>query len=474
MSNPASKLAKARRAVVVAPAGCGKTETIACAVMLNQDTLPQLILTHTNAGVRVLRSRLRKLKVPGRLYRIDTIAGWARDYVTSYPGTAGIRRDSLDWSSIYRAAGDLIRLVVIRKVLVSSYSGVYVDEYQDCTKEQHALVMGLGDVLPCRVLGDPLQGIFDIDKDTRLVDWEKEVFPAFDRLPDLTTPYRWKDRNEELGRWLLGVRDSLREGRQVNLEGCPGVDWREHDASDKKSALQTRQKACFETLRRDGGTVGILQVPRPRQYLASRLKGYYSCVERADYPELRSYSEKIDEAEGCGRILMLLEFAYECAAGLKGELKTVRTSLEKGRLPVFDKVPSRFRSIVAPMADPSPHGLLTVFEGLAAICDRVYRKDLLYRMRQALQEWAHGNAESLSEAVVTVRERARHSGIVLPRRVLGSTFLVKGLEFDHAVLLNGDELTVNDLYVAMTRASFSLTVLSKTPVLRPRPRRTAK
>lgn len=474
MNNTASKLAKAKRAVVVAPAGCGKTETIARAVKLNQNTLPQLILTHTNAGIRVLRDRLRKHNIPGRLYRINTIAGWARDYATSYPQTTGIESGSLAWSSIYRAAGELARLPAIRKVLASSYSGVYVDEYQDCTKEQHALVMSLADVLPCRVLGDPLQGIFDIDKHTRLVDWDKEVFPVFDRLPDLPVPHRWKDKNEKLGHRLLEVRHSLIECGQVNLENCSEVDWRECDSSDKEAALKIRQKTCFQSLSRDGPTVGVLQILGQRNYLARMLRGRYSCVERADYPELWSYAGKIDKVEGNERILLLLEFICMCVTGLKGELKVVLTPLKKGRLPAANKLHAPFHAIFEPMKEPSPQGLNAIAEELTAVCKNVYRKDLFYRMRKALQEWAVGNAESLSEAVAIVCERVRHSGVALPKRALASTFLVKGLEFDHAVILNADELTINDLYVAMTRASHSLTILSKTPVLKPKSHRRAK
>jgi hypothetical protein len=35
-----------------------------------------------------------------------------------------------------------------------------VDEYQDCSLDQHELICLLSEILPCRILGDPLQGIF--------------------------------------------------------------------------------------------------------------------------------------------------------------------------------------------------------------------------------------------------------------------------------------------------------------------------
>jgi superfamily I DNA/RNA helicase len=58
----------------------------------------------------------------------------------------------------------------VQQVIGSSYAGLFVDEYQDCTRAQHAIVLMLAELLPCRILGDPLQGIFGFNEDP-LVDW---------------------------------------------------------------------------------------------------------------------------------------------------------------------------------------------------------------------------------------------------------------------------------------------------------------
>ena len=71
---PEVSLAQKSRAVLVAPAGYGKTQVIALAVGLSQQDR-QLVLTHTHAGVRALRDRFRKLNVPNRQYVVNTIAG---------------------------------------------------------------------------------------------------------------------------------------------------------------------------------------------------------------------------------------------------------------------------------------------------------------------------------------------------------------------------------------------------------------
>ena len=58
-------------------------------------------------------------------------------------------------------------------------------------------------------------------------------------------------------------------------------------------------------------------------------------------------------------------------------------------------------------------------------------------------------------------------GRPLPKRAVGSTLLLKGLEADIAVVLNADELDARNLYVAITRGSAKLVVCSKSSTLNP-------
>jgi len=54
----------------------------------------------------------------------------------------------------------------------------------------------------------------------------------------------------------------------------------------------------------------------------------------------------------------------------------------------------------------------------------------------------------------------RHSGRPINhRKLIGTTLLVKGLEYDHAFILDADSLDAKDLYVAMTREAKSLTII---------------
>src|SRR5690348_2896228 len=73
---------------VTAPAGCGKTHLIAESLTRHSNIKPNLILTHTNAGVAALRGRLDRAGVPPKAYRLLTIDGWAMRLVSMFPKRA--------------------------------------------------------------------------------------------------------------------------------------------------------------------------------------------------------------------------------------------------------------------------------------------------------------------------------------------------------------------------------------------------
>ena len=73
------------RGSVTAPAGCGKTQLIVDALARHHGPKPILVLTHTNAGVMALRSRLKTAEVPTSSYKLATLDGWAMRLAATFP-----------------------------------------------------------------------------------------------------------------------------------------------------------------------------------------------------------------------------------------------------------------------------------------------------------------------------------------------------------------------------------------------------
>jgi len=77
--------------------------------------------------------------------------------------------------------------------------------------------------------------------------------------------------------------------------------------------------------------------------------------------------------------------------------------------------------------------------------------------------YATGHGDSLREAAWELRNRLRRQGRPVEKRTISRTLLIKGLEFEHALILDAAEHDAKNFYVAATRPTMSLTVCSKEP-----------
>jgi DNA helicase-2/ATP-dependent DNA helicase PcrA len=91
---------------------------------------------------------------------------------------------------------------------------------------------------------------------------------------------------------------------------------------------------------------------------------------------------------------------------------------------------------------------------------RVYRREMFHAMCTALRSKASGHVQTLAEGVWMAQNRIRHAGRKFGKYSVGSTLLVKGLEFDHAVIAETSPFDRKDWYVALTRASRRIRVVS--------------
>ena len=91
----------------------------------------------------------------------------------------------------------------------------------------------------------------------------------------------------------------------------------------------------------------------------------------------------------------------------------------------------------------------------------IFRPELYDGLRQA----ALMLGIPLSKSTRRVQARRAADGRRVAQRAIGSTLLLKGLECDHAVVLDADDMSANDLYVSLGRACHSVKVISSSPLL---------
>lgn len=451
---------------VIAPAGFGKTHLIALAV--KAAARRQLVLTHTFAGVASIKAKMNALGVQTAKYQVDTIASWALRLCLAYPKTSGWKienPESKEWEKLYERCSALLEKEFIRHIVASTYSGVYVDEYQDCSDVQHNLVSALAQFMPSRILGDPLQAIFDFDGD-KPVDWDLKIYPHFDCLGELEIPHRWNNAGApELGTWLRKVRKKLELGQQIDLvNDVPGCVKSIYTKPEYLGAKQYSSLCNF--LWHDASVIAIhggdQESKNKTHILARTMAGRFSSIEEVEGKTLFMFIRKFEKSKTVkDGFLCALDFAKKCFTGVD---KSLAAGTKKGEIAKqinTTKYPLVLSAANLYLTSPTVLHLKAFFLALKACPETSpYRRDLLYRFLNIMKLQIDGEASTLTEAANQYQRDLRHTGRpILHKKLIATTLLVKGLEYDHAVVLDANSLSAKDLYVAMTRGSKSLTLI---------------
>lgn len=452
---------------VIAPAGFGKTHLIALAV--NEAKNRQLILTHTFAGVHSLKKKMQTLNVCSSKYQIDTIASFTLRLCLAYPKSSkwNIQKPvGEEWNKLYNSGINLLEKEFIRRIIKNSYAGVYVDEYQDCSQPQHKLIMNLANELPCRILGDPLQGIFDFNQTA--VDWDKEVFTDFEKLGELEIPWRWQRSGAtELGDWLKSTREHLITGKKVDLsitlpKGLTKLNVDINDYSNKK-----RLKVFYDFKGSSDSVIAIQagdqQSKNKTHRLARDLAGLFCSIEEIEGKSLFSILVKIQKAkQGKDCLLLVIEFAKSCFTGVASILSAATLRGEYGKPSKSTKHPEILSVANDYFLNSCSENLLKLILTLKNNSEiSIFRRDLINRFINILQIHCKNETITLIEAADAYQKEFRHTGRPLKySRQIATTLLIKGLEYDHAIVLDTQNMSTKELYVALTRGSKTLTIIT--------------
>lgn len=454
------------RGTVTAPAGCGKTHLIADALARHDGPKPILVLTHTNAGVAALRSKLERASVAAGRYRLATIDGWAIRLVKTFPGRSGInpavlelRNRGADYPAIRDAARRLLEGGHINDVLASTYDRLIVDEYQDCSVRQHAIVYYAARALRTCVLGDPMQAIFGFGAD-QLADWDGQVCQHFPVVGQLQIPQRWTRAGEEaFGRWLLQTREHLAQGGTLDLAAVPpNVSWVRlgGDARDHELRL-----GAGRTVAGVDEKVLIIADTRPaaQRDFAKHIPGAVT-VENVDLTDLIDFSDRFDINSALA-LRHLVEFAGSVMTNVgAADMLTRVDSLRGGR--ARREASDAENAAIRFAENPCYSGAAEVLDAIAAQGGvRAHRPSILRGAHSMLKSCSTTPERTPSEAATIVREQSRLIGRPLAKRTVGSTLLLKGLEAEVCVILNPELMDRKHLYVAMTRGSKRLVICSQ-------------
>ncbi len=464
------------KGLLIAPAGHGKTYSIAQMVSLVEADKPQLILTHTHAGIASLKKKFREQGISPNRYNLETICGFTQRYVLNLCKSSKIssQENNNFFDQVVKLAVELFSKPAVRRIITQSYSHLYVDEYQDCTLDQHKFVMLVSEELPTHLLGDPLQGIFDFAQP--IVDFEKDLL-SFNHYNFLQTPWRWANvGNESLGLFIFDLRKALVEKAEINLATNKEAGYFIHNIDNlqrnefflKKlrpflNGLSSKSDSIlvvfpnYEDEKRIlRGTISDRCAVKPQidtknEYTLIEAiddSSYYKCAKSLDdfiekLPRLRRpYKKLID-------ILNDLSFKKSDVTHWISEdrVKKKRDNIKKIKSEALSNI------VCSVIKSPSYSTLLRLFTMIKYDLKwRAKRTDVFSSLFACLKS-ANENDTLILEEMKKYKNRIRQIGRRVEGRCIGTTLLTKGLEFDIVVLIEADKIkSSKDFYVAISRA----------------------
>lgn len=454
------------KSLLIAPAGFGKTYSLANCLEQAPDDKRQLILTHTHAGIASIKEKVSKFNIPASKYHIETITGFAQKYTLAFYCQKDIplqENSQLYYPFIVRKATELFNLKTIQKTISYSYDGLFVDEYQDCTDIQHQMIAVLSQILPVHILGDPMQGIFDFNGN--LVDFNKDL-SDYEEVKQLETPWRWINvgRND-LGIDLKEIRTKLQQNEIIKLSNyksietfiCGENDWYQPRTLYRNTLMRLLNEESLLIIH------PITSSIEPRLKVLKSYNNRLTLLESIDSKDAYTIAKSIDSYDNKSAILFVRELAYSLfnKTGLdnwfntKG-FKRKTDNLSKRKIDELQKIINEIQVKI----DYSKLSIvIKKIKNLSEI--KCYRKDLVFSICRALIV-AESENITVYEAMISHKNTIRRVGRKVYGKCIGTTLLTKGLEFDTVAILNAHKFdNYKHFYVAITRACKRLIIFTQ-------------
>jgi DNA helicase-2/ATP-dependent DNA helicase PcrA len=501
------------KSLLIAPAGYGKTFTIV--ESLKYTTGKQLILTHTHAGIASIKDKLKEANVKSELYKVETISGFFQRYYHAFYSEI-THSDEVQSSSEYHSfilnkAKELFTSSIIKTVINSSYNGLFVDEYQDCTIKQHTVIMELSKVLPTRILGDPLQGIFEFGEP--LVNFDRDL-SEFVKFPELATPFRWykEGNNKALGDLIKSFRKPLLNGDSIDVKmqaqsGFYVIQVKGDDINDPRSFYREKLIGLISNKKANPDFDNLLIItPEYTEVVNGKSIKRGGVADRASILSKVDYSHSITPIEAIDE-----KTFYKLASDIDGCINSLKSSKKpiKKIYDIFCKLfnkssPKKSKNVglndwfhIPSKSDNKDYGIkrkignnkitaerfikhidnftkdpnvMTMYKLFMFIksdlkLKKTRRIELLYSILKSLKESSLDNSSVLT-AMVEHKNIIRRVGRRADGKCIGTTLLTKGLEFDTVAILDAHKFECpKHLYVALTRCCKNLIIFTASETL---------
>lgn len=478
--------------VIEAPAGCGKTHqaaNYAVDALLGLKSGRLLVLTHTHAACSVVAGRTSDYKDKIDIRTLDSLIV---QIASAYRHSLDLPEDVFAWARIngYEVlAAKVAKLLLVNRFIAkhvaTSYPIVICDEHQDSSEAQDKIVQLIGEEgALLRIFGDPMQiipGGGGQSKTAQAAFMRWDSIKARGAFGELETPHRWKDTNLGLGKWILGVRQALKNGQPIHLVGelPAGVNVVfAEDGSPTPSRYQLVPDNWAELnriLNQDSPMLLLAASNQTIQNLRATFRPRFPIWEGHRRSNLEKFVQKLVDAQGDldTQALAFLEFLQCVLVGFSNSTYGNRLIREIG-------APTK-----NPRGDIPPHlkamaGLVRDFSnsiGFSLAAD--YLKTLITQNTPGFSNLHIDYRREFDDLIKlrgyecprtgfdTISHRRSRTYPKPPTRALSTIHKSKGLEAKHVCVFAcdrkhfpGTKVKGNLFYVALSRATQSITIVA--------------
>lgn len=461
------------QSMIVAPAGYGKTHSIAECINICSGQKTCLILTHTHAGIASLKEKLQFIQSSNSNYELATICGFTLNIAQAY------HQDRKDFPDIENSPNDYYRFAIetsirilkakpIYSTLQLKYSHVIVDEYQDCSILQHKFIKVLSQYIPTHILGDPLQSIFKFDGACADLNNIEQMEGFFNNKQTLETPWRWKkNKCEGLGNDLKNIREKLENNKIINIDEYKNISTLYADSGSLYQHGTLYSKLLWREIFNNQSLLVIHPKSESKNFRLKIIKSYpkLRLIEALDDKDFYTYSSAFDSANKKNILALILRLSRKVFKKTvidnwfnnSDKLKTKRNINDKA----ISLIIKNYIGILE--RDINPINIYNFLYYIHHLPENAcYRTELMNDIYKALKK-AQTDKITISDAIKQNRDILRQIGRKVEGRCIGTTLLTKGLEFDTVVVLNFQEFEDrNNFYVAITRACKKLILIGNT------------
>lgn len=193
-------------------------------------------------------------------------------------------------------------------------------------------------------------------------------------------------------------------------------------------------------------------------------------MEEIERRTLFDFLKKFEQGSRKEQILEIFEVSSKCMTKVGSELRTISNCVEKNRKYRGNKHKVLFENIENYILTGYPILIIEILKYIGAIeGSNIYRKELWSDLKKLFSSFTLSPNDDL---ISLARKQIEMYSVKGCRQIYNKTIsrplLIKGLEFNHAILLDADALKPKELYVSLTRGSNYLTILSEDRIIRPK------